>query len=258
MSKHTQLVLPLIYGNDERMVIPALTPFVATSDPDRPPYNRSTVTVKVIAIVRQPDGAEWVWWAGGGGYLKAVALVDGGLPVLLTPRKPKTFAQPGLCRHCGDPLPAARPARTKSCATCRKQATKLKRARRAERRARKRVCVVDGCSRRGCRKHYPTSSRRRAAYWNVPFEPIVSVAVYDRDGWLCGLCGLPVDKQLKWPDPMSVSLDHIVPMSKGGAHLWENVGCSHLTCNLRKHNKMLGHFGVSVGDIKDSSGRGRN
>lgn len=58
--------------------------------------------------------------------------------------------------------------------------------------------------------------------------------VYERDGWTCGICAEPVDADLAWPDPMSVSLDHIVPVSAGGAHAPENAQCSHLVCNVQK------------------------
>lgn len=58
--------------------------------------------------------------------------------------------------------------------------------------------------------------------------------IYDRDGWVCGLCSEPVNPDLQWPDPMSVSLDHIVPVSRGGRHVRDNAQCSHLRCNVAK------------------------
>jgi 5-methylcytosine-specific restriction endonuclease McrA len=33
---------------------------------------------------------------------------------------------------------------------------------------------------------------------------------------------------------MSVSLDHVIPLSRGGNHEPGNVQCSHLACNVRK------------------------
>jgi hypothetical protein len=39
---------------------------------------------------------------------------------------------------------------------------------------------------------------------------------------------------LRHPDRMSVSLDHVVPLSRGGSHSWENVRCAHLSCNVAK------------------------
>ncbi|SDN79254.1 HNH endonuclease [Geodermatophilus sp. DSM 45219] len=53
-------------------------------------------------------------------------------------------------------------------------------------------------------------------------------------GGLCGLCGDAIDRSLPWPDPESASLDHILPLSKGGAHDQSNVQWTHLVCNLRK------------------------
>ena len=33
---------------------------------------------------------------------------------------------------------------------------------------------------------------------------------------VCAICGRPVDMSLKAPDPMSATVDHIIPVSKGG------------------------------------------
>ena len=65
-------------------------------------------------------------------------------------------------------------------------------------------------------------------------EPIDPTEVFNRDGWLCGICGDPVDAGLSYPDPGSKSLDHIVPLSRGGGHTLDNVQLAHLFCNLSK------------------------
>lgn len=82
------------------------------------------------------------------------------------------------------------------------------------------------------RKHY----RHRARHHGVEYEPVNRAKVYERDNWLCGICGLKVDKRLKYPHLMSASLDHVIPVSLGGGHLYVNVQCSHLVCNRRKSN----------------------
>ena len=52
---------------------------------------------------------------------------------------------------------------------------------------------------------------------------------------ICGkLCGRKINKELKYPHPMSVSLDHIMPLAKGGTHEWDNLQASHLRCNMSK------------------------
>ena len=76
--------------------------------------------------------------------------------------------------------------------------------------------------------------RRRALKKGATVENFTPDEVYERDGWTCGLCSEPVDSHLKWPDPMSVSLDHVIPLSRGGEHSRANTQCAHLSCNVRK------------------------
>lgn len=56
----------------------------------------------------------------------------------------------------------------------------------------------------------------------------------------CGICGQPVDKTLKAPDPMSATVDHIIPVSKGG-HPSDlaNLQLAHRWCNRAKSNKIF-------------------
>lgn len=88
----------------------------------------------------------------------------------------------------------------------------------------------------------PWSERRRANYarrralkaGSAVGAPFTSAEVFERDGWLCGLCSQPVDSAVEYPDPASASLDHVVPLSRGGEHSLENVQLAHLSCNVSK------------------------
>lgn len=91
------------------------------------------------------------------------------------------------------------------------------------------VDASEGAGRKSSKRHIA-----RAKRYGVPWERFKPVEVFERDGWICGLCGDPVDPDLEHPDPLSVSLDHITPLVQGGGHLRDNCQCSHLTCNLRK------------------------
>lgn len=62
--------------------------------------------------------------------------------------------------------------------------------------------------------------------------------IYERDAWTCSLCNQPIDQALQYPNPMSASIDHIIPVSLGGAHSATNVAAAHLVCNLRKGNRI--------------------
>lgn len=79
--------------------------------------------------------------------------------------------------------------------------------------------------------------RRRAAINGATHEPIDSLKVYERDEWQCGLCQQPVDRDTAWPDVMSASLDHVVPLAIGGTHTYDNVQLAHLTCNTSKGHR---------------------
>ncbi|UPW09799.1 HNH endonuclease [Gordonia terrae] len=81
-------------------------------------------------------------------------------------------------------------------------------------------------------------------------EPINESAVFERDHWLCGLCGGEVLPEWEYPHPGSASLDHIVPLSKGGSHTYDNVQLAHLKCNLRKGARCtVAHDEPSMGRV---------
>lgn len=129
-----------------------------------------------------------------------------------------------ICPDCGvswaDQILPGRGA-LKRCASCTK----------ADRRSRHKAWVRQA---RLAGTYSGDNHRQRARHYGVAYEPINSRAVYDRDGWICGICDGAVDPGLAFPDLMSASLDHIVPMSLGGPHLWHNVQLAHLICNSRK------------------------
>lgn len=57
---------------------------------------------------------------------------------------------------------------------------------------------------------------------------------------VCGICGRPVDKSLRWPHPLSPTVDHIIPIDKGGhPSAIDNLQLAHWTCNRQKANKLV-------------------
>lgn len=55
----------------------------------------------------------------------------------------------------------------------------------------------------------------------------------------CHLCGNDIDYTLKSPDPGSFEIDHIIPLTLGGADDLENLAPSHRRCNRAKAAKTL-------------------
>lgn len=57
---------------------------------------------------------------------------------------------------------------------------------------------------------------------------------------VCGICGKPVDKRLKYPHPLSPTVDHIIPIIKGGHPSdIENLQLAHWSCNRAKSDKLI-------------------
>lgn len=57
---------------------------------------------------------------------------------------------------------------------------------------------------------------------------------------VCGICGRPVDFNLKYPHPLSPCIDHIIPVTKGGHPSdIENLQLAHWTCNRQKSDKLI-------------------
>jgi len=61
--------------------------------------------------------------------------------------------------------------------------------------------------------------------------------VFLRDSFECQYCG----DDFPAPD---LTFDHVVPRSRGGRTLWENVVTACQTCNLRKGNRLPHHAGM--------------
>lgn len=97
-----------------------------------------------------------------------------------------------------------------------------------------------------CNMQRGQGDKGRAMMYGVPYTHVHRKAVYARDGWRCQLCGHKVLKKAKRNrhtrrlHPRTASLDHIIPMSKGGPHCEANVQCACLRCNVRKQARLIG------------------
>jgi 5-methylcytosine-specific restriction endonuclease McrA len=127
-------------------------------------------------------------------------------------------------------------------------------------------CVVDGCtnqsySRKMCRMHYKRWARA-AGMVNSPSEKwndtrrsnyharrarlngarngdkVLFAKLVEGDGYTCSACKEHVDVSVPWPEAHSPSIDHTIPLSKGGAHSMANTTVMHLVCNMRKGAQM--------------------
>ena len=81
---------------------------------------------------------------------------------------------------------------------------------------------------------------RLVTYVRIPRDThrrkITRRAVFARDDWTCQYCG----------SRSNLTVDHVVPRSKGGASSWENIVASCAPCNRRKGNALPRQVGMRL------------
>lgn len=80
------------------------------------------------------------------------------------------------------------------------------------------------------------NAKRRAELAGVEYEHIDRIKVFKRDKWRCQICGCKTPKKYKAGALNAPTLDHVVPIIKGGPHIYANVRCACRSCNSRKHD----------------------
>lgn len=130
----------------------------------------------------------------------------------------------------------------KTCYTCGSQYEPV----RHRKSSRENSYCSEACRHKGKRLTHPKRERdrRRDRYYRkraatASPDRVTSTALRARDGDHCYLCEEPIDFDLSWPAPHSPSLDHVVPLSRGGAHSLQNTAMAHLVCNLRKGARLV-------------------
>jgi 5-methylcytosine-specific restriction endonuclease McrA len=79
------------------------------------------------------------------------------------------------------------------------------------------------------------AERQHRLRTNGPRDKYTLEQIGDRDGWRCWICGDQVDRAVRAPDSESRSVDHVVPVSRGGTDTLDNIKLAHLGCNLDRH-----------------------
>lgn len=85
-------------------------------------------------------------------------------------------------------------------------------------------------------KNKPKHWRRQIQ--NLDYRKMVISLILERDGKLCGLCGLELVDQIE--------IDHIVQRAMGGTHEAGNLRLAHPECNRRRPKKGKGKRGMDL------------
>ncbi len=79
---------------------------------------------------------------------------------------------------------------------------------------------------------------RLTYFVKVPFRARAALtrrAVFARDEWTCQYCGHAAE-----------NVDHVIPRSRGGGHVWENVVAACRRCNSKKENRLHHDVGLTL------------
>lgn len=97
--------------------------------------------------------------------------------------------------------------------------------------------------------------RKRARKYGVPYEPGITLEkLVKRDGLTCRLCGEECDwedKQWGYSGPLYPSMDHFIPMARGGGHVWSNVQVAHVLCNSIKGDTLPELINLEDEDVRE-------
>jgi hypothetical protein len=89
-----------------------------------------------------------------------------------------------------------------------------------------------GCANR--EKNHKADRRKRMRLKQVHRTPYARVDIYRRDGWRCHLCGGRVRRDVHYLHPEAPTIDHLVPVARGGDDVPSNVMCAHRSCNSKR------------------------
>jgi 5-methylcytosine-specific restriction endonuclease McrA len=67
---------------------------------------------------------------------------------------------------------------------------------------------------------------------------ISAVVLIERDGDVCHICLTQIDLSLARNSRFGATIDHVIPVSKGGADTLDNMKLAHWICNIKKGNKV--------------------
>lgn len=81
--------------------------------------------------------------------------------------------------------------------------------------------------------------KRQAITYAIPIRERVNIAeIFARDNNTCQICGIQTSRENGQFSHEYPTIDHIIPISKGGHHVASNLQCACRRCNMSKGSKL--------------------
>ena len=160
------------------------------------------------------------------------------------------------CVNCGDLFISGHKATQvcKECVDVRRKDQAKKRNRLKHNKQYTRVCCYCGeifttynnrqkacCTLHGKRhgKRIENHKRRAIHYGASHIERVDVTELFSRDHGRCQLCRKKLNLKRIVPHPLAITIDHIIPLSKGGEHSYRNTQLVCFMCNSTKNNNKI-------------------
>lgn len=91
-------------------------------------------------------------------------------------------------------------------------------------------------------KYY--SPKRRKVY--AQGDDIAALVLFELHAWKCWVCKGDINRNLRVPNWEAATIEHIIPISRGGTHTWDNVAPAHYRCNMSKADSLDEEFSGSI------------
>ncbi len=86
-------------------------------------------------------------------------------------------------------------------------------------------------------------NRKQIAIKNGKYEKGISIKkLIERDGDKCYLCNRKVEFSDSTINPLYPNIEHVIPISRGGTHSWDNVKVACRYCNIHKSSMTLEEY----------------
>jgi len=84
-----------------------------------------------------------------------------------------------------------------------------------------------------------SNHRRRQRMENKFFFMLDKNEIFKRDKFICAMCKRKCLRNVKWPHPRYPTIDHIIPLSKNGLHVIQNLRTLCWACNMQKRATLV-------------------
>lgn len=91
---------------------------------------------------------------------------------------------------------------------------------------------------------------RRARIKTTQVEHIYRGRIYARDEHSCYLCGEQLNMDAQAPEPKAPTIDHVVPLARGGSHTYDNLRAACFECNSRKSDRTEDEYLLLINQVR--------